>query len=277
MFYPSTYGHEAPSNTKVNQTLKTHLKPSGDFSFEICPAQQMNSEAGYSYIFTPLSMRYCHEIITVIILKISYLSRFGWAMITIRNESHGIGMVHYSHFPVKDPTWSLNVHSSNGCQAMNLSWKHNSHFFPRLRFDSFHCLNLETWSDGNWRKHGHCRRHRPPKSQSWKAAFQDFNHENFHFINSSYEFKTPWGSNPNLHKRILEPYSLYFGYTWILTDGIPIVTPAETYPFPCRKSWFVAPPQGAVCSTAWSRKGSRSPEYFNLSWGLPGGSSPLQL
>ena len=116
----------------------------------------------------------------------------------------------------------------------------------------------------------------PPKSQSWKAAFQDFNHENFHFINSSYEFKTPWGSNPNLHKRILEPYSLYFGYTWILTDGIPIVTPAETYPFPWRKSWFMAPPQGAV--VALHEVGRvLVPEYFNLSWGLPGGSSPLQL
>ena len=201
---------------------KTHLKPSGDFSFEICPSQQMNSEAGYSYMFTPLFMRYCHEIITVIILKISYLSRFGWAMITIRNESHGIGMVHCSHLPVKDPTWSLNVHSSNGCQAMNLSWKHNSHFFPRLRFDSFHCLNLETWSDGNWRKHGHCRRHRPPPNHH--LGKQHFKISNMRISISSTpptNSSLPWGSNPNLHERIL-------------ADGILVLYhPGERKPHNC--------------------------------------------
>ena len=196
-------------------------------------------------MFTPLFMRYCHEIITVIILKISYLSRFGWAMITIRNESHGIGMVHCSHLPVKDPTWSLNVHSSNGCQAMNLSWKHNSHFFPRLRFDSFHCLNLETWSDGNWRKHGHCRRHRPPQTTILENSISRFQTWEFPFHQPLLRIQASLGVPiPISMKEFLQMGSL--SCTTRANANLTIVTPAESYRFPCRKSWFMAPPQGAV-------------------------------
>lgn len=130
MFYPSTYGHEAPSNTKVNQTLKTHLKPSGDFSFEICPSQQMNSEAGNSYMFTPLSMTYYHA------NHHCNTSDIIFFQVWLGHEyyTEWMNMVRYGHFPLKDPK-----HGSSNMtfkcippmvQAMNLTWKHDSHFFP---------------------------------------------------------------------------------------------------------------------------------------------------
>lgn len=61
MFYPTTYGHEAPSNTKVNQTL-THLKPSGDFSFEICRSQLAELRSRILYIYIYMFTPPCHEI-----------------------------------------------------------------------------------------------------------------------------------------------------------------------------------------------------------------------
>lgn len=160
----------------------------------------------------------------------------------------------YSHFPGKDPTWSLNVHSSNGCQAMNLSWKHNSHFFPRLRFDSFHCLNLETWSDGNWRKHGHCRRHRPPQTTILENSISRFQTWKFPFHQPLLRIQAFLGVPlPISMQEFLQMGSLFcttrananLSKLWLR----PKATDSR-----CRKSWFVAPPQGAVCSTAWSRR-----------------------
>lgn len=126
MFYPTTYGHEAPRNTKVNQTLKCQAT----FHLKYARRSKWTEKQEILISLHPFPWDIAMQIITcTVILKISYLSRFGWAMITMRNESHGIGIVHYGHFPVKDPTWSLNVHSSKGCQAMNLTWKHDSHVF----------------------------------------------------------------------------------------------------------------------------------------------------
>ena len=151
-------------------------------------------------------------------------------------------------------------------------------FCPGFVLIPSYCLNLETWSDGNWRKHGHCRRHRPPQTTILENGISRFQTWEFPFHQPLLRIQALLGVPlpiPQKNSRAVLPL------LWIYLDSYrwdPHRDSGRNLPISrCRKSWFVAPPQGAVCSTAWSRKGSRSPEYFNLSWGLPGGSSPFQL